>query len=126
MVVACPKESLWRKLCQAIGRPELAGDPRFADFAARRVNRDELVPILTEVFRTRATADWVSTLSSAGVPCSPIRSVAEALEDPQVAARGGVVGVDHPILGEVRHVASPFRLSGFAPESKGRLLRESR
>jgi crotonobetainyl-CoA:carnitine CoA-transferase CaiB-like acyl-CoA transferase len=114
MVVACPKESLWRKLCQAMDRPDLSRDPRFVDFAARSRNRDGLIVILDAVFRTRSTRDWVSTLSSAGVPCTPIQDVAEALADPQVAARQGTVEVRHPVLGKVRHVASPFRISGFA------------
>jgi crotonobetainyl-CoA:carnitine CoA-transferase CaiB-like acyl-CoA transferase len=116
MVVACPKESLWVKLCQAVGRPELSHDPRFVDFTGRRLNRDELVPILNAVFRTRPTDEWVATLSRAGVPCSPIHDVSEALADPQVVARKGVVEMSHPVLGDVRQVASPFRISGFTPE----------
>jgi crotonobetainyl-CoA:carnitine CoA-transferase CaiB-like acyl-CoA transferase len=116
MVVACPKESLWVKLCQTVSRPDLARDARFVDFAARGRNRDELVVILDAVFRARPTREWVPALSSAGVPCAPIRDVAEALDDPQVAARHGTVDVRHPVLGDVRHVASPFRISGFAGE----------
>jgi crotonobetainyl-CoA:carnitine CoA-transferase CaiB-like acyl-CoA transferase len=51
--------------------------------------------------------------------------VAEALADPQVAARNGTVLVDHPVLGEVRSVASPFRISGFAPDvARGPFLGE--
>jgi crotonobetainyl-CoA:carnitine CoA-transferase CaiB-like acyl-CoA transferase len=116
MVVACPKESLWRKLCQAVDRPDLSGDPRFVDFAARGRHRDELVAILDEIFRARSTSEWVSTLSGAGVPCTPIQDLAEALADPQVVARHGTVEVRHPVLGDVRQVASPFRISGFAAE----------
>jgi crotonobetainyl-CoA:carnitine CoA-transferase CaiB-like acyl-CoA transferase len=116
MVVACPKESLWRKLCQAVDRPELAGDARFVDFTSRGNNRNELVVILDGIFRSRSTAEWVSILSGAGVPCTPIQDVAEALADPQVVARHGTVDVHHPVLGDVRQVASPFRISGFAAE----------
>jgi crotonobetainyl-CoA:carnitine CoA-transferase CaiB-like acyl-CoA transferase len=58
----------------------------------------------------------VSILSRAGVPCAPIRDVAEALADPQVAARKGTVEVSHPTLGDVRQVASPFRISDFVGE----------
>src|SRR5579885_3388590 len=54
IVVAAPKQSLWRRLCEAVGRPELADDPRFVDFAARNANRDVLVPLLNDVFRARA------------------------------------------------------------------------
>jgi crotonobetainyl-CoA:carnitine CoA-transferase CaiB-like acyl-CoA transferase len=116
MVVACPKESLWVKLCQAIDRPDLARDSRFIDFAARRQNREELVSILDHALRIRPTHEWVSILSRAGVPCAPIRDVAEALADPQVTARHGTVELHHPALGDVRHVASPFRITDFVGE----------
>lgn len=113
MVVACPKESLWKKLCRVVGQPALAQDPRFFNFAARAQNREELVAILDALFRKQTTADWLSALSRDGIPCAPIRSVAEALADAQVEARDGVVSRDHPALGEVRHIASPFRISEF-------------
>ncbi len=56
IVVACPKPKFWELLCDAIGRPELRDDPRFADFAARDANRDELLPILEEAFAARTSA----------------------------------------------------------------------
>jgi crotonobetainyl-CoA:carnitine CoA-transferase CaiB-like acyl-CoA transferase len=116
MVLACPKESLWAKLCHAIGRDDLVQDPRFSDFAARESNRGELVAILDAVIRTRATREWVLMLSRAGIPCAPIQGVAAALEDPQVIARNGTVELRHQVLGEVRHVASPFRITDFDGE----------
>lgn len=116
MVVACPKESLWRKLCQVLERTDLAEDARFRDFAARRHNREELVAILGGLFGGRPTGEWVSMLSAAGVPCTPVQAIAEALSDPQVSARDSLVDVEHPVLGTVRHVASPFRISDFTAE----------
>lgn len=112
IVVAAPKQNLWRALCGAVGRPELADDARFADFAARNRNRDVLVPLLNDVFRSRVSAEWLALLSAAGVPCGPVNDVAAALADPQVVAREGVVAYQHPTLGTVRQVASPLRLSG--------------
>jgi crotonobetainyl-CoA:carnitine CoA-transferase CaiB-like acyl-CoA transferase len=118
MVIACPKESLWAKLCHAVDRPELARDPRFVDFAARRRNRDELVGILDLIISKRPTGVWLAILSRAGIPCAPIRDVAEALADPQVAARQGLVELHHPALGDVRQVASPFRITDFSGEMR--------
>lgn len=112
MAVACPKQSLWRKLCAALGREDLAADPRFADFAARDAHRAELVAALDDRFSTRDRAHWVALLRDAGVPCAPVNDVAAALEDPQLLARGGVPAVAHPRLGMVRHVPSPLRLRG--------------
>jgi crotonobetainyl-CoA:carnitine CoA-transferase CaiB-like acyl-CoA transferase len=115
IVVACPKEKFWRALCEAIGRPELAADERFSDFAARDRNRDELLEILDEVFAARTAADWVRALEEAGVPSAHVNDVASALEDPQAAARGIVVETDHPHFGTVRHLATPLRLGDEPP-----------
>jgi crotonobetainyl-CoA:carnitine CoA-transferase CaiB-like acyl-CoA transferase len=108
IVVAAPKEKFWGRVCDAIGRPELAGDPRFADFAARDRHRDELTPILDEAFRTRPSAEWLRILSGAGVPCAPVNDVLDALGEARL------VEYEHPALGTVRQVASPLRLSGSA------------
>jgi crotonobetainyl-CoA:carnitine CoA-transferase CaiB-like acyl-CoA transferase len=115
IVVACPKQKFWERLCEAIGQPELAGDERFADFAARDRNRDELEPILEEAFRTRSTAEWLERLAAAGVPSAPVSGVADALRDPQAEARGAVVEYEHPSLGSVRQAATPLRLGDEAP-----------
>ncbi|HEY1515590.1 MAG TPA: CoA transferase [Solirubrobacteraceae bacterium] len=112
ITVACAKQKFWELLCQALGRAELTQDPRFADFAARNRNRDELLPILREDFRRHSTGHWLDVLSQAGVPHGPIYDVPEALEDRQAQARGDVVELEHPSLGTVRQVASPLRLCG--------------
>ena len=112
ITVACAKQKFWELLCQALGRDELVQDPRFADFAARNHNRDELLPILRDDFRRHPTEHWLTVLSKAGVPHGPVYEVPEALEDRQVQARNDVVELEHPSLGTVRQVASPLRLSG--------------
>jgi crotonobetainyl-CoA:carnitine CoA-transferase CaiB-like acyl-CoA transferase len=109
LVVACPKQNLWQKLCAAIGRPELAGDERFRGFGERNRNRDELLAILEPVFRSRTTADWLETLTAAGVPSAQVNDVAAALGDDQVASREGIAEYEHPGLGTVRQPATPFR-----------------
>ncbi|MST31732.1 CoA transferase [Acidimicrobiaceae bacterium USS-CC1] len=115
VVVACPKQKFWRRLCTAIGHDELAGDGRYADFAARSAHRAELVAELDAVFATRSSAEWLEALASAGVPCGPVNGVAAALADPQTAARGMVVETDHPRFGRVRQVASPVRVGDEQP-----------
>jgi crotonobetainyl-CoA:carnitine CoA-transferase CaiB-like acyl-CoA transferase len=110
LVVAAPKQSLWRGVCEAIEQPHLADDPRFADFARRDANRTELLSILREIFLLRTTSEWLDRLGSAGVPCGLVNDVEGALRDPQVAARQSLVEYEHPSLGRVRQVASPLRL----------------
>ena len=112
MTVACAKPKFWERFCEVLGRGDLLEDERFSDFAARDRNRDVLLDILGAAMRERTTGDWVATLTAAGVPNGPVYEVAEALEDPQVLARGDVVTVEHPRFGAVRQVASPLRLSG--------------
>ncbi len=111
IVVACPKPKFWERFCEAIERPELAADERFADFAARDRNRDELTPLLDRALVARTAADWLAIFAAAGVPSAPVNDVATALEDPQARAREDVVEFEHPDLGTVRQVASPLRLS---------------
>lgn len=112
ITVACAKQKFWERLCEALGREDLAADPRFADFTGRDRHRDELLPTLREAFRQAPTETWLETLSEAGVPHGPVYEVAEALEDPHVRAREDVVEIEHPRFGTVRQVASPLRLSG--------------
>jgi crotonobetainyl-CoA:carnitine CoA-transferase CaiB-like acyl-CoA transferase len=112
LVVACPKETLWRGLCRALERPEWLDDPRFATFADRDRHRQELTTLLDEVFDTRSTAAWIETLGRQRVPCAPINDVAAALADPQSRARAVVGVADHPRLGRVAQVRTPFRMDG--------------
>lgn len=115
ITVACGKERLWRSLCEAAGEPELADDPRFATFADRDRNRDELLAILRPMFRERTSDEWVALLSRHGVPVGRVNDLPTALADPQVEARGVLVDVDHPVLGTVRHIASPLRIDSEPP-----------
>jgi crotonobetainyl-CoA:carnitine CoA-transferase CaiB-like acyl-CoA transferase len=114
VVVACAKQKFWLALCDVLGRPELAGDERFAAFADRDRNRDDLLEILDAAFAERPTEAWLDALTAAGVPNGRVNTVGEALEDPQAVARGAVVEVEHPRLGTVREIASPLRLTGGA------------
>jgi crotonobetainyl-CoA:carnitine CoA-transferase CaiB-like acyl-CoA transferase len=78
----------WPDLCRAIGRPELAGDPRFATAADREAHTDECVAALRAVFGQRTYADWCAALSDFDAPWAPMQSTAELLDDPQLRANG--------------------------------------
>ncbi len=113
VVVACPKQKFWERLCEALDQPQLATDPRYGDFAGRLRHREELVAELREHFARDTTAYWMSRLREHGVPVGPVNDVAAALADDQVRAREALVEIDHPELGLVRQLASPLR---FGPE----------
>ncbi|MEU8172179.1 CoA transferase [Microbispora hainanensis] len=110
LVVACPKEKFFRRLAEALGHPEWPDDPRYRDFAARRENAEALLAELEAVFATGTSEHWLGLLRSAGVPCGPVNTVAQALRDPHTVARGMVVETEHPYFGTVRQVASPLRV----------------
>jgi crotonobetainyl-CoA:carnitine CoA-transferase CaiB-like acyl-CoA transferase len=110
IVVACPKEKFWQRLAEVLGRPDLATDPRFADFDGRRLHRDELAQTLQSIFSGDTSARWLERLTAAGIPCGPVNTLAEALADAQTGAREMVVETEHPRFGAVRQVASPVRV----------------
>jgi crotonobetainyl-CoA:carnitine CoA-transferase CaiB-like acyl-CoA transferase len=111
IVIACPKQALWVRLCEVLGHPEWAAEERFHGFAERNANRGELITLIEEQLQSRPVHHWVDALRAAGVPCAPVNSVEQALAEPQVAARGAIMEYAHPVLGDVRQVASPLRFS---------------
>jgi crotonobetainyl-CoA:carnitine CoA-transferase CaiB-like acyl-CoA transferase len=88
MMVAAGNDNLFRRLCAAIGRPGLAEEPRFRTNAERVVNRRELVPILSDLFRTASMAVWAERLDAAGIPNSPIQTLDKVVTDAQTEALG--------------------------------------
>jgi crotonobetainyl-CoA:carnitine CoA-transferase CaiB-like acyl-CoA transferase len=76
---------------------------------------DVLLSILKDSFASRAVGEWVDLLTARGVPCAPVNGLAEALADRQADARDALPAYEHPVLGDVRTVASPFRLSASSP-----------
>jgi crotonobetainyl-CoA:carnitine CoA-transferase CaiB-like acyl-CoA transferase len=113
IVVFCNKEKFWQALVDAMGLPEVGRDPRFATFADRFAHKQHLLPILAARFAERTTGDWLARLRGR-VPCAPVNTIAQALQDEQVRARGMIVEVEHPELGTLREVASPVRTEGLA------------
>src|SRR6202048_4572793 len=111
IIVAVGNENQYARLCEIIGRPDLASDERFATNAARVNNRDELITALREIFLTRTMRQWLDALERAGVPCGPINTIADVFADPQVQAREMRLDLPHPTLGSVPSVANPIKYS---------------
>lgn len=88
MNIAANKQEQFEVLCEIIGNPGLAQDPRFADRKNRLDNRSALTAELEAAFATAPTHDWVEKLTAQGVPAGPVWSVPEALAHPQLADRG--------------------------------------
>lgn len=102
IAVAVGTDEQYRKLCAAIGRPDLHEDERFATNQARVANRAILIPLLQGIFRLRPSKEWIDLLLAIGIPAGPINNVAAALEDEQVRARNMVQEVHHPTAGTIK------------------------
>ena len=112
VVVAAGNDALFAKLCAALGRPELASDPRFTSNERRTRHVDELARELGATLAARPSAEWLALLGAAGIPCGPLNDVAAVLADPQVRARNMVVEVDDPAVGRLALAGNPVKLSG--------------
>jgi formyl-CoA transferase len=100
----------WRQFCKEAGKQEWAEDNRFTTNADRVENRKILIPLLEDLFRQYEIDHWLSILESVGVPCGPINSIDQILDDPQVQAREMVKEVVHPSAGLIKMVASPLKI----------------
>lgn len=111
IMVAAPNDHLFRRLAVAMGLDELAANPDYATNAGRVKNRAAMNTALQARFATRPTREWSSAIAHAGVPCSPINTIVDALNDPQTAARDMIMTLDHPTLGTIKVPGIPIKLS---------------
>jgi crotonobetainyl-CoA:carnitine CoA-transferase CaiB-like acyl-CoA transferase len=110
LTLGVANNSLFERMCRAIGREELAKDPRFDSEANRVTNREALVPLLNSIFSTRPASDWLERLDEAGVPAGRIKTVAEVCASEHLRARGMFVQLQHPKAGAVTAMGVPIRL----------------
>jgi glutaryl-CoA transferase len=112
-ILAAGNDRLFARTCDVIGRPELAGDPRFATNEARVEHRGELISLLEDGFAERSSMEWLAALDEAGVPCSPILRMDEVFASSDGAAL--VEEIDDPVRGMLRLVSGPIRFDGSVP-----------
>jgi formyl-CoA transferase len=109
--LAAANERQWATLCDAIGRPGLKDDPRFATNGARVSNRPALVELLNDAFATRDAGEWLADLREAGLPCGPINTVPDVFDHPQAQARDLALEAEHPTAGSIQMTGFPYKLS---------------
>ncbi|MCS6892527.1 MAG: CoA transferase [Rhodovarius sp.] len=117
LCIAGNSDLIFKRLMAAIGRPDLAEDPRFATNAGRCAHVEELDAAIAAWTRTRTAKEAEAVLEAAEVPCSRLYDIRDCAEDPHFRARSMVMPVHDPLIGrEVLHPAAPFRFDGVAPQ----------
>ena len=115
VMIAAGSDALFGKVCEALGVPALAAEPRFRTNPARVEHRTALVEALSAVTRGFESADILARLQRAGVPCAPINTLDRILADPQTEASGMLIAAKHPRLPDYRALGLPLRWDGERP-----------
>jgi crotonobetainyl-CoA:carnitine CoA-transferase CaiB-like acyl-CoA transferase len=111
MNIAASGDGMWRRLCEALGRPELLARAEFTGQPNRAKNRKLLNAEIEQATATKSTAAWVEILNGAGVPCGPIYAMNQVFDDPQVKHLEAAATVHHPRLGDFRIVNQAVKLT---------------
>ena len=109
--IAAAGNDIYRRLCTAIARPDLADNPDFNTDKGRSANRKALNAEIEAVTRTKTSTAWIEALNAAGVPSGPIYRMDEVFADPQVKHLNLTRKVAHPVLGDVEVVGQPIVMS---------------
>jgi crotonobetainyl-CoA:carnitine CoA-transferase CaiB-like acyl-CoA transferase len=110
LYISVHSNHFWAALCELIGRPELAHDPRCASMRSRARHADELVPELRVALAERNAREWEEIFGER-VPCAAVRPIEDMFDHPQVLAEGLVTTLDHPVVGRYRTMTKPIALS---------------
>lgn len=113
LTISCGNDKTFGVLCNALDHPEWTTDPRYAHNIERVENRPALVALIEAELKANTTKHWLEYFANKGVPASPINTIAQALEHPQLAARNMIVRDPDSVLGDVRMLGSPFKMSAF-------------
>jgi CoA:oxalate CoA-transferase len=112
IALAVGNDAQFARLAEIAGHPEWGADERFRKNPDRVKHRELVDRMIADVLTADTTSAWIEKLRAAGVPCGPINSVSEALNDPHTLARNLVRTVEHPAIGELRMVGIPYTFSG--------------
>jgi CoA:oxalate CoA-transferase len=114
IIIAAGNDGLFVKMAQAIGRPDLAGNPLFKTNPLRNQHQPALKAEIEAALSGGTTEHWIAVLEKAGLPCGPVNNVAQALAHPQIAARNMLIECDDPVTGPLKLAGNPIKLSAFA------------
>jgi crotonobetainyl-CoA:carnitine CoA-transferase CaiB-like acyl-CoA transferase len=130
MMLGVASDNLWRKFCAIAGLDAIVDDPKFRTNPERVAHRPETIEHVQAALAKHPVAFWIETLSQAGVPCSPINTIAQLLEHPHTDATGLVLDYEHPVGGPTKAVGQPIvlddatRTAGLPPPTHGQHTEE--
>jgi succinate--hydroxymethylglutarate CoA-transferase len=134
IALAVGNDGQFARCSEVLGHPEWAQDARFVRNRDRVANKELLEQLVAEAFKHDGVDAWIAKLQAVGVPCGRINTIAEAFADPHTAARGMVETAEHPKIGTLKMVGTPFKFSAtptsirYAPPTIGQhtdeILRE--
>lgn len=111
LALAIGNDGQYQRLCSVLNSPELWDDTRYQTNAGRVKHRDELVPLLQEVFQTKATEEWLEQLLKEGLPAGAINDLSQVFAHPQLQARNMLQTVEHPTIGPLPQVGPVAKMS---------------
>lgn len=118
VVVACASEAIWYRFCEALDRPDLVDDERFATNEVRVENREELERMVSEAFADESVESVLETLEAHDVPAGKIHDLAEVFDLPQIEARNMRQRVPHPTAGEMQLPGCPMKFDGHSTDPR--------
>ena len=112
IALACLQaDRYWADLCEILELGDIVQDPRFTEMETRNEHSQDLVPLLDRAFAAKPLQHWYEALLERGIPCAPINHYADLADDPQVIANEYFTEVDHPLLGRIKEVGVPIKMS---------------
>jgi crotonobetainyl-CoA:carnitine CoA-transferase CaiB-like acyl-CoA transferase len=126
ITIGANTDRLFRRLCELLDHPEWTDAAEFADNGSRVRNDHMLAALIEGVMSQQPRALWLAKLEASDIPCGPINDYAQVFADPQITAREMVLETDHPVLGRLRTLGSPIKMSETPadPSRRGPLLGE--
>jgi crotonobetainyl-CoA:carnitine CoA-transferase CaiB-like acyl-CoA transferase len=115
IAAGAPNERLFERFCAALDRPDWLADARFQGNANRNRHRAEMVAEVSEALERRPVRYWVERFAAHEIPCAPVATVLQALANPQLAERGALSECEHSVLGQMKVVGNPMRMTGHTP-----------
>jgi formyl-CoA transferase len=118
LMIGVGNDGQWRRFCELTGLQQYVDDPTFATNASRVQNFSKTVALVQARIVLNTRQYWLELLRKAGIPCSPINSLPEALNHPQIKERELIVSTEHPVLGTLQNVGLPVRFNGEKREAQ--------